>query len=393
MITVLANPAGLSAGTYTGTITISSTSSNSSVTVAGDLICGHRGSLAAKPGVHVPVRKHPAPIAGLDTLRHRFLHGCEYDLALRRKLVDVSPTGGTLPTTSMVTVRLDPNVTPTLAAGTYNGQITITPTPGTPINIAVTLTVTSAPNVTVTPNPINLYYQIGGAVTPSQVLSLASTQQLNFSVTASQSWIAFTPSAGTICLQAGTGCTAPANGTAQVTVSYNTSANLTQGTYNGFVTVFASGAVPAITNIPVNLTVSTLPLLIVPSAPLSFTYNQVTGQLPATQPLTVASSAVPVTAPIAQQVPIFYNVIQGNSWLSVTPPTGVAPNQVYTGIHLQLTISVNPAGLSLGTHTGIIQISGNGFANSPQNVTVNLVVSNDPSILTNGSAIPRSAFL
>ncbi|MDR3702421.1 MAG: hypothetical protein P4L56_22425 [Candidatus Sulfopaludibacter sp.] len=389
VVTVLANPAGLSAGTYTGTIIINSTSSNSSVSVQVTFSVGNIGvspqnlAFTYQSGGTLPASQQlMLSGSGSFTIANTSPSGANWLI--------FTPTGGTLPTTSAVTVGVDPTVTPALTAGTYNGQITITPTPGTPINIAVTLTVASAPSVTATPNPINLYYQIGGAVTASQTLTLASTQQLTFAVTPSQSWIAVTPSNGTICLQAGTGCTAPAAGTAQVTVSYNNTANLVQGTYSGYVTVFASGAVPALQNIPVNLTVSNLPLLIVPSAPLSFNYNQVTAQLPATQPLTVASSAVPVTAPVSQQVPIFYNVIQGNNWLFVTPPTGVAPNQVYTG--MQLTISVNPAGLALGSYTGTIQISGNGFANSPQTVQVNLVVSNNPSILTNGSATPAPLF-
>jgi len=58
-----------------------------------------------------------------------------------------------------------------------------------------------------------------------------------------------------------------------------------------------------------------------------------------------------------------------NSWIGVTPTSG-------TGTAV-LQISVNPAGLAAGTHTGTISVTDPSAANTPQMITVTLVVYNN----------------
>ncbi len=55
-------------------------------------------------------------------------------------------------------------------------------------------------------------------------------------------------------------------------------------------------------------------------------------------------------------------------WLSVNPTSGTNS--------LVVTVSINPSGLSTGTYTGTITISDTNAVNSPQTVTVNLMVMN-----------------
>jgi uncharacterized protein (TIGR03437 family) len=54
------------------------------------------------------------------------------------------------------------------------------------------------------------------------------------------------------------------------------------------------------------------------------------------------------------------------AWLSVSPASGTAPST--------LTVSVSPAGLSPGTYTGTIRITGTGASNSPASIGVTLTV-------------------
>jgi uncharacterized protein (TIGR03437 family) len=391
-ITVLANPAGLSAGTYTGTIMVNSTSSNSTVSVQVTFSVGTVGvspqslAFSYQSGSTLPAAQAlTLSGSGSFTVSNTSPSGAHW--------LNFTPTGGTLPTTSAVTVGVDPNVTPTLAPGTYNGQITITPTPGTPINIAVTLTVAAAPTATLSASAVNLVYQIGGANnSASQTLSIAtnSQQPLNFGVTSQsnsnpsgRNWIVVNPISGQICQQTGTGCTPPADGTAQVTIGYDATANLPAGTtWTGIATLFTPQATPTTQTIPVSVLVSTSPLLSLPTSSLSFLY-EVNGAVPAAQTVTATSTAV-ASSSNTGQLPISVSVSSSSPWLSATPPTGVAFGQLTTG--MPLTIAANPSGLAPGKYTGTITITGIGAGNGPQTIAVTLNVANDPLLVTNAPA-------
>ena len=138
--------------------------------------------------------------------------------------------------------------TDNLAAGTYQGNIRISPTGGNAVDIPVTLTLTPPNSVTATPTTLTFSYR-GGASTPAaQAISVSSTGSAPLAFTAvaasTGSWLAVSPAAGTTpaCLSA----------------SVNT-AGLTAGTYNGTITVAGSGGAPGTTTINVTLTV-TVPL-------------------------------------------------------------------------------------------------------------------------------------
>src|SRR5215472_6522053 len=74
-----------------------------------------------------------------------------------------TPPDGTSPAT--ILVALNPVVLPGLAVGTYQGKVTITPAGGTtniPVDIPVTLTVSPAPVVTLSPPSVQFNVQTGG---------------------------------------------------------------------------------------------------------------------------------------------------------------------------------------------------------------------------------------
>ena len=361
VITVSADPTGLAANTYTGTISFNNTQL---VTVTFSV-----GKIGVSPGTlsFSMQTGTSVPAASQVQLTGTGNYTAAASTTSGGNWLTVSPTSASLPGNATLTVSLDPSIAPTLGPGTYKGQITVTPSGSgnnAPALIAVTLTVTAAPTATLSASAINLNYQIGGANNnASQTLSIAtnSVQPLNFGVNSSvntnpsgRNWILVNPSSGEICQQSGTGCTSPANGSAQVSSAMTLQRIWPAGTWTGVATVFTPGATPTQQNIPVNILVSTSPLLSIPTSSLSFLY-EINGAVPAAQTVVATSTAV-ATSSSTGQLPVTVAVTQGSSWLSVTPPTGISSAQLTTG--MPLTVSANPAGLTPGKYSGTISITG-----------------------------------
>ncbi|MSV28382.1 MAG: hypothetical protein EXQ52_06505 [Bryobacterales bacterium] len=102
-------------------------------------------------------------------------------------------------------------------------------------------------------------------------------------------------------------------------------------------------------------------LLVSPTV-LSFTYDPSQTSLPAAQSVTVSggSAVFPFTAVAAVATP------SGGGWLSVSPNGGSTP--------LGLRVSVNPAGLPIGSYTGAVTVAAPSAANGAITVTVALTV-------------------
>jgi hypothetical protein len=119
-----------------------------------------------------------------------------------------------------------------LAAGTYNGVVTLQATGLPSVTIPVTFTVT--PGTTTASTTLNLspaslnYAATQGAANPTnQTISLTNTGGiLNWTVSDDASWLTVSPASG--------------SGSSTLTASVNT-AGLTTQTYNGTITVSAAG--------------------------------------------------------------------------------------------------------------------------------------------------------
>ncbi|HEY2013246.1 MAG TPA: hypothetical protein VGH38_07070, partial [Bryobacteraceae bacterium] len=293
--------------------------------------------------------------------------------------LSVSPTSGTAPGTAILSV--NQGVVQNLAAGTYNGTVTVTPTSGasqTPVSVAVTLTVTPQPPVTISPAAATLGFQIGGtnnAAQQSVTLATTGSQAVPFGVStgvdpnpSGRIWFTVSPSGGAI----------PANGNTSFTVAYDTTANLPASpcnapavlsaagcTYKGTITLSTPSGTPSQQNIPVSLLVSTSPLLNVSPGALNFAY-QVGTAAPASQNVTVSSTSGALATAISA------TTANGNStWLKA--PTGGTTGTPFA-------VSVDPTGLQPGTYTGTVNVSSAGAANGPLPVAVTLVVTNNPAI-------------
>lgn len=381
-VTVTANPTGLSAGTYsdnnfhvvtgTQTIAVPVTFTVGAITVNPQNVAfaytlgspsNPQGQLLTVSGQNLNFTVSSTTSSGGSWLQ-------------------ASPVG------NQVDVVLNGIVLSGLSAGIYQGTITISQSGSAPISVPVTLTISPEPPVTVSPASVNLNYQIGGQNNQGaqQTVTLATTSASALpylfgapSVNpnpAGRNWILVNPSNGTI----------PAGGNAQSVVSYDSTANLPAGSYSGTVPVAATGGAVSVANgvIPVNLFVSSSPLLVVPTQALNFMY-ELSGAQPATQTVTAQSTAVSASSTTGQMpITVSATTATGGNWLSVTPTTNLNTGTPFT-------VTANAASLLPGTYNGTIIVSpGSGAVsgNGAQTIAVTLTVANDPSIVANGSFTP-----
>jgi hypothetical protein len=348
-VSVSVNPQSLSAGTYTGTVTITSSgASNSPKTVPVTLTVTAAPQLPtinlSPASLSFSYQSGGAAPAAQNVAVSSSGSAFNYTVSTSATWLSASPASGT--TSGNVSVSVTPQ---NLTAGTYTGTVTITSSgaSNSPKSVPVTLTVTAAssPTLTVSPLSLSFSYQTGGAAPAAQPVSLSSSTALNYTVVSSAAWLNATPASG--------------NTPASLSVSVNPS-GLAAGSYNGTVTVTASGASNSPQKIAVSLAVTSAPSgnpsLNVAPGTLSFSYPS-GSTTSGTQNLSITSTgaALQITA-----------AASGGSWLSVTPTTGSTPATV--------KVSANPTGLAAGTYNGTITITSTGAANTPQTIPVKLVI-------------------
>jgi uncharacterized protein (TIGR03437 family) len=145
---------------------------------------------------------------------------------------------GTVP--SSISVSINASALSGLAAGQYSGTVTVTSAGagGSPGTIPVTLVV-AAPTLTATPSTLSFSYSIGSSTQPApQTINLVDAAKINFTASAATtlggSWLSVTPAAGA------------ASGA--LTVSVNTK-GLNANVYNGTITIAGSGTTPLVINV------------------------------------------------------------------------------------------------------------------------------------------------
>jgi len=358
-LSVSVNPAGLSVGSYTGSLQIAGFGVGSATTIPVTLTIAGAPTLAPMP---TPLTftgpsfgaalTQTVSIASSDNGNTVLPFNATTSTSNGGNWLTVSPANGSTPTKITVTANAA-NLTPS----TYSGNVVLSATgsiPGT-VYIPVTFTVTPATGtISVSPSSLTFSSQASGANPAAQTFNVTSSPS---------SGVAYTVTAATTT--GGNWLTATASGTTPGTVSVSiNNSGLANGTYNGTVTVAAPGS--ASQTVTVTLTIT--PPASLTLSPTTLTFNTtVGGPAPQAQTVSVSASgnaAVPYSAAATTS--------SGGNWLSVSPASGTTPGTV--------TASVNPSGLTVGSYTGTITITSSGASNSPQTVTVNLTVSN-PSTL------------
>lgn len=278
----------------------------------------------------------------------------------------VNPASGNLPNTLQVTV----NPAQLQGAGPFSAAIAINPpgTAGTKVQVLVTLGGT--PAVQFTPGQLNFAWQIGTTAPLAQSVAITSSTgaTVSFAVSSKTSscgnWLVVSPQTGAT----------PSNVTAQI----NTASLTTAQNCAGEIDITAQGASNPMVAIPVNLLVSTNPLLQVPSTGPSFTYQLGTSTQLAAQNVQITSSSTALSF-TTTSAPANAG---GPNFLVITPGGGTTPQQ--------LQLSVDPsvlATLAPGTYSETVTVTSPGAGNSPQTFTTTLTVDSNPLLISSVSSL------
>ena len=345
---VAVSTTGLAAGSYSGSVTVTAAGSTGSpltipvtlnVTAATPALAVSPASLsfAYQVGGSVPAAQSLA-ISGAATTYTVTAAGGTW--------LSVTPASGGTSGSAAVSVN-----TASLAAGTYNGTVTITAagSTGSPKAVPVTLTVTAAPtSLTLTPASLAFAFQLGGTAPAAQTLNINGVSSTYTVAASGGTWLTVSPTSG------------GKSGTATVRVN---TAGLAIGSYSGSITVTAAGTTGSPKSVPVTLTVAAAaPTLTVSPTSINFAY-QISGTLPSSRTLVLRGVATTYTA-----------VAAGGAWLTVSPVSG--------GTSSSHRVSVNVTGLAAGTYTGSVSITAPGSNGSPKLVPVTLTVTPPPPPLT-----------
>jgi uncharacterized protein (TIGR03437 family) len=242
-----------------------------------------------------------------------------------------------------------------LTAGTYTGNITLTPEGPNAVvtTIPLSLTVSAAALVAATPGSLTFSSDYATVVRVE-----SNGNPVAFTVAASNGagphWLTVSPS----------GATTPA----ELTVSTN-SANLSEGVYHGQIVITGPNNTATV---PVELTVSASNIFTF--APPSVTFSAQTGSSPS-QPQQTVLVYGPGTGAVFSA-----STNSGGSWLSVSP----FPSAPLAGL-----ITANPTGLKAGTYSGTVTLT-SPVSTVPARLPVTLVVWDQQPMLT--VAPPRVTF-
>jgi len=276
-------------------------------------------------------------------------------------------------TPDTVVVEIIPGVEQTLPPGTYNGSIQITSIGllNNTITIQISLTITSSSSITVTPSGTQNFTELQGGALPGPItltLTGAANQSQPFTTSVIQgsggAWLQVSPQSGSL-----TGTPTTSSGTVTLSVAANT---LTQGTYSSqAVITFQSSAIPQIL-IAVSLTVQPPASAIVATPPaVSFSY-QAGGAVPAAQ-------SVSITNPASGSI-LYAIASVSDSWFTVTPSSGTTPGT--------LSVSVSPQSLLPGSYNGSFTLTSSGVANTTVTVALFISASTTPQpfIISNAAS-------
>jgi hypothetical protein len=245
--TLTASTAGLTAGTYSGTATISGGGTTKQVPITMTVTSG---SITPVIGLNTTSLGFAGTVGGTNppaqTIAVSNVGGGTLSWAASDNVawLTLSPLSGTNAGTVTANVNLAG-----LLTGSYTATVTVTATGATPKTVPVTLTVTgSTSGGTIDFSPTNLAFSgtVGGTNPAAKTFSItnAGGGTLSWTVNDNATWLQLTPASGTTTTETDTI-------SASVTLS-----GLAAGTYNAIITVAASGSTNSPQQIPVSLTLS-----------------------------------------------------------------------------------------------------------------------------------------
>ncbi len=365
--TVSVNITGLGEGTYSGNLIITDSDAvNSPLMVEVTLVLAEQPppqidvspaslTFGAKEGGSNPASQNiRVRNSGQGTLNYNISDDVDW--------INVNPTNGSS-TGQYNDHAVSINISG-LSKGTHNGRITISEasagrakTAANPKTVDVTLVVSETPPPQIGVNPTSLSFsaQEGGSDPASQNIQIKNLgeETLNYSISADVGWLSVSPENGT--------STGQDNGhDVKVDIS-----GLSEGAYNGTITISDTNAINNPQTVDVTLTISKQPQPQIGVSPSSFTFSaQEGGSNPASQSIVISNSGAGT---------LNYSITDDAGWLSINPTSGSS-----TGPGNTHTLSVNISGLANGTYTGQVTITDASASNNPQTVSVALAIGKKP---------------
>jgi len=335
-ITISANPAGLAAGVYNGTVSAAPSTGSPGVAIPVSFTVGTGGGgggFSVSPSslnfIFQTGTGNPAP---QSVFVNNFNGIVGYVATSSTSWARLTSNNNSIPAQSVsgtsnssLTVHVDPaGLTP----GFYNATVTVNAANALSQTLAISLTVSGSSLLAASPSSFVFNYSPDAGIPPSQQTT----------ITASGTSIAFTASANsTGWLLAGpqTGNTSGFN---VLTVSVNP-VGLAAGTYTGSINV-VSGV--NVLNIPVTLSVGTTSFNSISSSPTSLNFQSIAGSPSSSQTLFLTAATTKNFLATASA--------SGGNWLQVTPSSGATPASLF--------VSITPLAVGqAGTYSGVIQIS------------------------------------
>lgn len=236
----------------------------------------------------------------------------------------------------------------------------------TSLILALILAALRAQTIGLSTSAVTVHAPFGGPnPAPSTVtLRNSGSGKLKWTAADNQPWLSVSPLSGEL----------RANETIDLSISVNVTA-LAIGTYTGTVSISDPGATNSPQTITVTLHVNGPPRIGLNPSTLSFA-APVNGPDPASKIVTIQNTGGGALNWTASFSP---------SWLTGSPSSGT----LTAGASQDVTLSVNVAGLSSGTHNGTMTVTAAGASNSPQTAGVTLTLSGTPAI---GLTPPTLAF-
>jgi sugar lactone lactonase YvrE len=273
--------------------------------------------------------------------------------------LSISPASGATP--RLIDVVADPA---NLPARSYQATITVSAPEAKPpsltINVTFNVAAGTAPVLSVDSQSLSFSFPRSGPAQDQKLtVSNTGTGNMTFTTAASTTpqgsgWLKVSPSAGTVT---------PATPVV-LTVSADPT-GLAPGTYTGTVTINSSGG---IFTVSVVMSISALDQAILLSQRgLSFLAIAGGGVVP---PRTF--SIMNIGSQPAGWTVSTSTLAGGADWLHATPAAGIV-NAGSQGTST-VTVTMNPAGLAVGSYYGLVSVNAAGAANSPQVVTIFLQV-------------------
>ncbi|MFO0773272.1 MAG: fibronectin type III domain-containing protein [Nitrospiraceae bacterium] len=338
-VSVSASAVGMSAGTYTGNITLwSDQATNAPYTIPVTMT-------VTAPAAQPKISFSPASLSFSGTAGGS-------NPTTQTIAVTNSGTGSLTWTVSdnagwLTTTQTGSNISATvnlsgLAAGTYSSVVTIAATgaTNTPQTLPVTLTVAEAvtqPTLAASPASVSFTLESGTSSNAAQTVTVsnAGSGTMTWAASSNQSWMthSFT----------GTSVSVFANAT-----------GLAAGTYTGAVMLWSNEATNSPKTIPVTLTVTASVKPVIGLSPSSLSFNATSsGSNPGNQSIAISNSGAGT---------LTWSATDNASWLTVSQSGNT------------VVASVDKTGLTAGTYNALITVSASGAINTPQTIPVSLTL-------------------